>query len=248
MAIDPHKVLGIDASASIEEATKAYKRLAKKYHPDKPDGNEDKFKEIGEALHQIKNLDTTSQRYKFDDQGFKDVFSQYNARSSGHPFEGFHFKEPTRRLQYNVTLEEAFEGFKLKDRSVPAGLHEGMRLHVPSSEQYGSDTVYTFIYKPHKRFVVSGHDLLMEVDIPFLRAVLGGSADITTICGKSLKVTIPKLSSSRTKLKVAGFGMNTKPKQERGDLIIRVNPIVPSTLTAEEEVLYRRIDALSSSK
>ena len=49
---DYYKVLGVDKNATTEEIKKAYRNLAKKYHPDKNPGDkaaEEKFKEINEA-------------------------------------------------------------------------------------------------------------------------------------------------------------------------------------------------------
>lgn len=53
---DPYKVLGIDRSASDDEVKKAYRDLARKYHPDKNPGNqaaEDMFKIVQEAYTQV---------------------------------------------------------------------------------------------------------------------------------------------------------------------------------------------------
>lgn len=58
MITNPYKVLGVPDGASEDECTKAYKRLAKKYHPDlNPDNPEaaDKMAEINAAYDQIKN-------------------------------------------------------------------------------------------------------------------------------------------------------------------------------------------------
>lgn len=46
---DYYKILGVERSASEAEIKKAYRRLAGKHHPDKPTGDEAKFKEINEA-------------------------------------------------------------------------------------------------------------------------------------------------------------------------------------------------------
>ncbi|MDC7124666.1 MAG: DnaJ domain-containing protein [Spirochaetales bacterium] len=64
MISDPYKVLGISAGASNEEVTKAYRKLARKYHPDVNRGNEEtavkKMSEINAAYEQIKNGTTSS--------------------------------------------------------------------------------------------------------------------------------------------------------------------------------------------
>ena len=58
MIDDPYKVLGVSPDASDEEIKKAYRSLAKKYHPDLNPGDEyaaRKMKEVNAAYEQIKN-------------------------------------------------------------------------------------------------------------------------------------------------------------------------------------------------
>jgi curved DNA-binding protein CbpA len=50
---DPWQLLGVSPSASEEEIKKAYRERAMKYHPDRPNGDEEKFKEISAAYDQI---------------------------------------------------------------------------------------------------------------------------------------------------------------------------------------------------
>src|SRR5437764_13471078 len=65
---DYYEILGVARTASDEEIKKAFRKLARKYHPDvaKGKGTEDKFKEINEAYEV---LGDTAKRKKYDELG-----------------------------------------------------------------------------------------------------------------------------------------------------------------------------------
>jgi len=86
MEKDYYKILGVPKSASKEEIKKAFRKLAHTYHPDKPGGNEDKFKEASEAYTV---LGDDKKRAEFDTYGR--VFNGSQAGPNAHGPGGFGF-------------------------------------------------------------------------------------------------------------------------------------------------------------
>ncbi|CUM63278.1 uncharacterized protein PRCAT00000849001 [Priceomyces carsonii] len=77
-----YDLLGVSPSASETELKKAYRKSALKYHPDKPTGDTEKFKEISEAFDILSNAD---KRQVYDDYGLE--AARGNAPAGGNPFE-----------------------------------------------------------------------------------------------------------------------------------------------------------------
>ena len=85
---DFYEVLGVAREASNDEIKKAYRKLAHKYHPDKKDGNEEKFKEVNEAYQTLSDQDKRSQYDQFG-QTFDQQGGGFNGASGfggGSPF------------------------------------------------------------------------------------------------------------------------------------------------------------------
>lgn len=87
MAKDYYKTLGIERDASKDEVKKAFRKLAQKYHPDKPEGDEVKFKEINEAYT---ILSDDKKRAQYDQ--FGEAFSGGGAHG-GFDFSNFDFSQ-----------------------------------------------------------------------------------------------------------------------------------------------------------
>lgn len=84
MAKDYYKILGVDKNASTDEVKKAFKRLAMQHHPDRPGGNEAKFKEVNEAFQVLSDAE---KRKRYDQ--FGSDFEQQGGFGSGMNWEDF---------------------------------------------------------------------------------------------------------------------------------------------------------------
>lgn len=84
MSKDYYKILGVDKNASQDEVKKAFKKLAMQHHPDRPGGNEAKFKEVNEA-YQV--LSDAEKRKRYDQ--FGSDFEQQGGFGGGASWEDF---------------------------------------------------------------------------------------------------------------------------------------------------------------
>ena len=94
---DYYSILGVERGASQEEIQKAFRKLAHQYHPDKKDGNVDKFKEVNEAYQVLGNEQKRAQY---------DAGVNPNAAGAGgfSGFEGFDFGD----VDFNFSGSDGF--------------------------------------------------------------------------------------------------------------------------------------------
>lgn len=134
---DYYKILGIEKSASPDEIKKAFRQLARKYHPDVNPGDkkaEETFKEINEAFQVLGNpqkkqqydnygdsafnpddlRNYRNQSFNFEDLfrgsgGFEDLFNIFSGRDED---QGDYEEGEDLRYDLEINLEDAFEGIK----------------------------------------------------------------------------------------------------------------------------------------
>jgi molecular chaperone DnaJ len=122
MSKDYYKILGVTKDAKEDEIKKAFKKQAKKYHPDvsKEENAEEKFKEVNEAFEVLSNPDKKNKYDKYGDPDYE--HNPFQGRGGGfNPFDGFgnfgNFKVrtpqeqiPVIELRVPMSIYESFHG------------------------------------------------------------------------------------------------------------------------------------------
>ncbi len=203
---DYYKILGVDRGASIEEIKRAYRRLAKQYHPDMNAGNreaEEKFKDISEAYHVLSD---PKRRAEYD---------RFGKTPFGEDFDWSAFTGKFRGGRIN--LDDLFSG----TGSGGFGSIDDIFYEIfggGAAPRGGAAwTSYGRAAAP------KGRDIEYLLRIGFEEAVLGGTRRITIDTGsgvETVEVKIPPAVDTGSKLRLAGKG--EQGPGGRGDLYIRL--------------------------
>ena len=142
MKRDYYEVLGIDKNADASAIKKAYRKLAKKYHPDtnKDDPNaEQKFKEVTEAYSVLNDPEKKKLYDQYGMAAFEEGFSEEQARraANGGGFSGFHFENGEAGDFWDVGASHLGVA-----RDLAAYLQQTQEIHytLPSVAHFAADS------------------------------------------------------------------------------------------------------------
>ncbi len=219
---DFYEVLGVSRSASADEIKSAYRKLARKYHPDvnKDPGAQAQFTEVQEAYDVLSDQDKRRLYDRVGRAGYAAAASagaQGGWAGGGGGGAGPHFRWSTtgggggggRGFDFDADdLQSMFETFFGNRGAGPFG---GRATHGPRGRATRRPT--------------KGRDATAEVRIAFDTAVKGGKQTLRVTTsdgrGKSIEVTIPAGIADGAKLRVRGEGEGGSGGGA-GDLILTV--------------------------
>lgn len=255
-----YEILGVDKKASQDDLKKAFRKLARKYHPDLNPGDknsEQKFKELNEAYTVLgdekkraeydqfgrtpfqgsgpgSDYRTYTSGDRFDFGGFGDIFSDLFGAEAGAHRPGM--KGPDLVMRLEMTLEEAFTGMTKsvtfnREVSCKSCSGSGAETYSQCEKCKGTGKVATA-----KGFFKMSHHC----------DVCGGTGrKITKSCGpcsgmgrtfhtETLKVKIPAGADTGSRVRVRGMGGAGQGGGAAGDLQIEI--------TVKPHALFTRKD------
>lgn len=227
MPDDYYKTLGVSQTATQDEIHKAYRKLAKKYHPDlnknDPKKAKENFQKVQEAFDVIGNEE---KRRLYDQYGVSP--DQMGAGGGQGPFQwsfsgGSPGGSPFGRG--NINLDDIM------------GMFGGGRGGYGG---FGSQSADDFFGAGTGSVPKDGTDIERRISVPFTVALEGGKEDLKT-SGKTVTVTIPSGIESGKKIRLRGLGNPGQNGGKSGDLLVTVQVEEHPCFTRKGDNLYVRV-------
>lgn len=197
--IDYYKVLGIDKTADAKAIKKAFRKLARKYHPDVNPGNDEaerKFKEVSEANEVLSDPE---KRKKYDKYGkdweHAEAFEKSGRQTRGNPFAGQE-GNPFSGGGYTYTTGGEGDFSDFFGQMFGGGASGG-----------------------RQRRAFKGQDVNATLSLE-LTDILEDNKQVLTVGGKQLRVTIPAGVEDGQTLRLRGQGIPGQAGGPAGDLYI----------------------------
>lgn len=226
MAKDYYKTLGVERNASDKDIKKAYRRLAKQYHPDANPNDaqaETKFKEINEAYEFLSDEQKRKQYDRFGpdfaryQQGFNGAAGQQSGGPGG-------YQQYSQRVDFDGgsfadIFESLFGGL--------GGRARAGRAQAGTAEGFAGQSI-------------DGQDLEHDVTIS-LREAYEGTTRFITKGERRIKVNIPAGAANGTKVRLAGEGEPSLMGGNPGDLFLRVTVEPDAQFTRDGDDLHTEV-------
>jgi len=231
---DYYKVLEIERTASADDIQKAYKKLARKYHPDLNQNDpsaEGKFKDVGEAYEVLKD---PAKRQQYDALGASWKDGQRFTPPPG--WQGMNFGAGGQNVHFNVGGMDGMSDFFQALFGGMGGMGGGF-----SSQNFGGDVFGAQGFgegarrRPGRRTATESP--IVDLTLSIEEILDPDPKSISLTFGtqtRSIKVNIPKGAKDKTVFKLKGQGPNGE------DLRVRVNLMATKNCeTSEFDIIQK---------
>lgn len=202
---DLYDILGVSRTASTDEIKKAYRRLAKKYHPDLNPGNKQAEEKFKEATAASEVLTDPKRRALYDE-----------------------FGPDSLRTGFDEAKAEAYRQWKRAGPGRPGGipfdLGDFERVEVGGFGPFDFGSIFGDLFGSRTRRaapIAGGADVRAEIEVELREAALGGQRDVR-VNGRTLRVTIPAGVGDGSQIRLAGQGEPAAFGGPPGDLYLTV--------------------------
>ncbi len=234
---NPYEVLGLQAGAAEADVKKAFRRLAKQYHPDRKSEDPRAKERFAEISNAYEILGDKTKRGKFD-RG--EIDAEGKPKFSG--FEGFG-EQGAGRGNPKDFFSDIFRGFGAggpnaggprpgEQRSAGARFGSGFNMHEFAGDDIGRRT--------------SQQDGLLDISadafVQLEEAVNGGNLRVSLTGGREIDVKIPAGVQDGQVIRLRGQGRKTTSGHQAGDVLLRVRYAVHPKFKVEGNDLALRLD------
>ena len=119
--------------------------------------------------------------------------------------------------------------------------YTGLGNASPNGSGPNGDLFVFIEEKPHELFEREGDNLIFNIEVPVIDAMLGCEVTVPTIDGKKLTAKIPQGTVDGTNLRFKGYGLQALGKTKRGDMFGIVKLILPTKLNNEEKKILSKL-------
>lgn len=228
---DYYKVLGVSRDASADDIKKEYRKLAKKFHPDKNPGNvqaEKKFKEVNEAYEALSDPE---KRKKYDQ--FGENYKQYQGGAGGGGSADDFFRQYRQGggggAQYQGDYGDMFGGAGAGGGGFSDFFQNLFGGAAGGSRQYGGGA---------RSRATQGQDYNAQYDLTLEDAYTGVDT-VVNIGNEKLKLKLRPGVRDAQKLRIKGKGAPGIGGGPNGDLYLEVTVKPHPVFERKEDDLYR---------
>lgn len=229
---DLYKILGVSRTASADEIKKAYRKLARQYHPDVNQGDEaaeERFKQVSAAFDVLGNAEKRALYDEFGLAGLRDGFDPAQARA---------YQQWAGGMGGGPGGPGGRGGFRYSS--------EGFGDLGDLFEMFGGG-------RGRARGPRRGNDVESSLRIDLLKALRGGPLSITVDGESAINVSIPPGVADGKRIRLAGKGEPGVQGGPPGDLLLRIHVEPHPTLRREGDDLYMKLqvtlaEAISGAK
>jgi len=249
---DPYETLGVPRNATQDEIKKAYRKLASATHPDKG-GDTKKFQDIQSAYAILSDEQKRAQydnpaqnvEFSFGPGGFdfNTIFNMFGG-GQGAPRPGQQPRQTQTRMSLWITLQDVAKGGNRTvsvgtqhgtsniEIEIPLGINDGDNVQYAGIGPGGTDLIINYRIHPNPKWQRSGLTVVTEHTVSIWDCLAGCDAEVADLLGTQYTVNIPPLTPPGSLMRLKDKGLRNR-QGKSGDLLIRVQAKMPSTISEE---------------